>query len=335
MNATISDIAKAAGVSTTTISRYLNGNYQYMSLETRKRIEHIIKEYNYIPSNIARTLKSKRSKTIGIIVNTLRYQVAAQTLTGINEVCIENGYGTVIYSTDDDPRKEELAIQMCLNQRIDGIVIIPCRTEAQVYLEIVDRGIPVVLCTRQIRDWPYSAVYVKHDEMIRDMLHHLQDEGFEKVRFLLDVPNFHKQWMGDVFVQTAQELFQMAPEESIVFIGRDHPKVGAELDRFQLEFPRAQKAIMAVNTHTLFLLLKEIERKRIRVPEELGVCGYDSIGWSELVSPGISAMQQPMKQMGMEAGKELMHCLVQGSMRTTKLGLSGINYYRSSTRRKL
>lgn len=88
---TISDIAKAARVSKTTISRYLNGNYGYMSVETRARIEEIIEKYNYVPNGIARTLKSKKSGMIGVIVNTLRYQVGAQTVTGINDICTKNG----------------------------------------------------------------------------------------------------------------------------------------------------------------------------------------------------------------------------------------------------
>ena len=332
MKVTISDIAKSVGVSTTTVSRYLNGNYEYMSYETRKKIEQAIKEYNYVPSNVARTLKSKRSKTVGIIVNTLRYQVAAQTLMGINDVCIEHGYGTVIYSTDDDPEKEQRAIQMCLNQQIDGVVIIPSQTEAKPYLDIAKTGIPVVLCTRSLEDWPYSSVYVKHDEMIRNMLRHLKEEGFEKVHFLLDVPTFHKRWMGAVFAQEAKTLFDMEQEDSIVFVGREDPKIQAVLDAFRSKYPNEKKAVMAVNTHTLFLLLKEIERQEIQVPTELGVCGYDSIGWSELVHPGISAMQQPMRQMGMTAGKELMRCIQEKSNGNTKHGLSGINYYRASTK---
>ena len=89
--ATITDVAREVGVSKTTISRYLNGGFEYMSDKTRQRIEAVIKELNYVPNSVARTLKSKRSMLIGVVVNTLRYQVAAQTVTGINDVCTQNG----------------------------------------------------------------------------------------------------------------------------------------------------------------------------------------------------------------------------------------------------
>ena len=84
---TISDIAKEVGVSKTTISRYLNGNYGYMSDKTRQRIEQVIREKDYVPNSVARTLRSKKSKLIGVVVNFLHYQVGAQTVTEINNVC--------------------------------------------------------------------------------------------------------------------------------------------------------------------------------------------------------------------------------------------------------
>ena len=114
--ATIADVAKKVGVSKTTISRYLNGNYEFMSQETRQRIEQVIKELDYAPNSAARTLKSQKSKLVGVVVNSLRYQIGAQTVTQINSVCAQNGYGTVVCCSNDDPVKEEQAIQLCLNQ---------------------------------------------------------------------------------------------------------------------------------------------------------------------------------------------------------------------------
>ncbi len=332
MRARISDIAAAAGVSTTTVSRYLNGSYNYMSAETRKRIEHIIEDCNYTPSYAARALKTRRSRTVGIILQTFRYQVAAQTLTGISEVCIQNGYRTVICNTEDDPEREREALQTCLNQEVEGIILVPTLNDSAYYRQIAEsRDIPIVLCTRRIPDWPGSAVYVRHDEMIREMLKHLYDQGFEKVQFFTDVPNFHKKWMADVFADTAQKYFNMSPSESVVFLGREALQFGASLDSFWGQYPDERKAVMAVNTHMLFLLLKELSSRHVKIPEELGVCGYDAVGWSELVPPGISAMRQPMKLLGRTAAEELFRCLQNSSKGEKKISLSGLNFYRAST----
>ena len=332
--ATISDVAKGVGVSKTTISRYLNGNYEYMSAETRQRIEEVIAELNYVPNSVARTLKSKKSNLIGVIVNTLRYQVGAQTVTGINDVCARAGYSTLVCCSDDDPEKEARMIQLCLNQQVDGLVIIPCNDSPDPYLDLCQRGIPVVLCTRRVKGWPYSCVYVRHDELIIQMLLHLKQQGFERVRFLQDVNNFHKKWMGDVFSQWAERLFGMKREESVALVGREDPMVPEALERFLQEYPNQKKAVFAVNTHTLFLTIKEIERRKLSMPNDLGVCGYDAVGWSELVYPGVSSIRQPMDQMGVNAGELIIQCIRDGTMPHEYRALDGTLAFRNSTQLK-
>lgn len=328
---TISDIAKEVGVSKTTISRYLNGNYGYMSDKTRQRIEQVIREKDYVPNSVARTLRSKKSKLIGVVVNFLHYQVGAQTVTEINNVCNKYGYGTVVCCSNDDPDKELEALQLCQNQQVDGLIIIPSLETVDRYVELCQRGIPVEMCTRQLVDWPYGCVYVKHEEMIGRMLCHLKEQGFEKVRFLQDVDNFHKVRMGTAFAQKARELFAMEPEESVVLVGRRAPKVPQALDQLLLEWPGQRKAVMAVNTHTLFLTLKELEQRGCRIPEDLGVCGYDAQGWAELVPPGISTIRQPMDQMGILAAEELMASLQEKRMTQEHIALGGDLFFRAST----
>lgn len=329
---TISDIAKEAGVSKTTVSRYLNANYGYMSEETRERIRVIIENHGYIPSSVARTLKSKKSKLIGVIANTLRYQVGAQTITGINDVCSRYGYGTVVCCSNDNLEDEVQAIQLCLNQQVDGIVIIPSENSIQRYQALCEQGIPVVFCTRMITGWPYGGAYVEHEALICEMLSHLSEQGFEKVRLFYDVENFLKQRMANAFAEYAQTHFDMPKEESVVRVGREDAVVSAALNAFLLEYPGKKKAVFAINTNTLFLILKELEEKKVQIPDAMGVCGYDALGWAELVPPGISSIRQPMYQMGVEAGEEMIACLQENRMSQKQVALKGTIYLRDSTR---
>lgn len=332
--ATITDVASQVGVSKTTISRYLNGNFGYMSAETKQRIEHVIADLNYVPNSVARTLKSKKSNLIGVIANTLRYQVAAQTVTSIQAVCTRNGYGTIVCCSDDDLEKESQAIQLCLNQQVDGMVIIPCSETPERYLALCQQGIPVVLCTRRVEGWPYGYVYVRHDELITNLLLHLKEQGFEKVRFFQDVNNFHKKWMGDVFAQRAQPLFGMSPEESVILVGREDPIVSSALEDYLSDYPGKKKAVVAINTHTLFLTLQEAEQRKLRIPEDIAICGYDALGWSELVHPGITSIRQPMDRIGLVAGEKIIRSLQDGCMTQGCSALNGTLFLRASTRLK-
>ena len=164
------------------------------------------------------------------------------------------------------------------------------------------------------------------------MLHHLKEQGFKKVKFLIDVHDFHKDWMGEVFAQSAQALFGMSPEEAVVWVGREAPPVCEALEAFLHQYPGQRKAVMAVNTHTLFMTLRELERRKIRIPQELGVCGYDAIGWSELVFPGITAIRQPMDRMGMAAAEMMMNCLRENRLPQECVALEGSMFFRNSTR---
>ena len=112
--------------------------------------EKVIRENDYVPSSVARTLKSRKSGIIGVIVHTLRYQVGAQTVTGINEVCNRYGYGTMACCSENDPAKELQAIQLCLNQQVEGFVIVPAVESIEPYQAICEKGTPVVLCTRNL-----------------------------------------------------------------------------------------------------------------------------------------------------------------------------------------
>ena len=258
-------------------------------------------------------------------------QVGAQTVTQINEVCRREGYSTIVCCTDDDPEAETQAIQRCLNLQADGMVIIPCTEDKERYLSVTGRGIPVVLCTRTVPGWPFGSVYVKHDLLIRDMAAHLAGQGFEKVRFLVDVNRFHKRVMSDTFQAQAKELFGMDPEESVELMGRDPSAVTRAMDRFMEEYKDRKRAVFAVNTNTLFLVLKYLEERHIPIPDGMGVCGYDVIGWSELVSPGVTSIRQPMDRMGHVAGEKILSCLKDGNMGGGTIGLDGILNIRAST----
>lgn len=132
--------------------------------------EKVIRENDYVPSSVARTLKSRKSGIIAVIVHTLRYQAGAQIVTGISEVCNRYGYGTMVCCSENDLAKELQAIQLCLNQQVEGFVIVPVVESIEPYQAICEKGTPVVLRTRNLPGWPYGSVYVRH-ERNRDYCH--------------------------------------------------------------------------------------------------------------------------------------------------------------------
>ena len=108
---------------------------------------------------------------------------------------------------------------------------------------------------------------------------------------------------------TAAFMSGMNETETIAMVGRTETRVPEAIDALLHGEPERKKAVFAINTHTFFLVLRELEHRKVRIPDDLGVCGYDALGWSELVYPGISSIYQPMRQMGVQAGEKIIEAL--------------------------
>ncbi len=122
-NVTISQVAAAAHVSMTTVSRYLNGKYEFMSAETKQRIADIIEKLDYHPSNIARSLKSRVSRSVGCVIADIGSPFSSILLKGVDEVCSAEGYQVLFSDAANSPEKERNTIQELLNSRVDGLIV--------------------------------------------------------------------------------------------------------------------------------------------------------------------------------------------------------------------
>lgn len=332
--ATITDIAKAAGVSTTTVSRYLNKKYSFMSELTREKISDAIESHHYIPNNVARALKSKESHLIGVITQTLKNQVAAQTIASINDVCEHAGYGTIVCCSDNRPDKELRAIEFCKNQQVDGLIIIPAVDDRKRYENIIEQGKPVVLVTRPVRGWKFGCVYVNHNDLIKRMIEHLKDNGFEKVLFINDGTDFLKKKIEDSYFKYASIAFDMSRSETCFSYERGDTaltQIDTAINSFTVKYKLQRKAIFAVNTPTLFLTLKILLNRKISFPDEIGVCGYDAIGWSQLIGGGISSIRHPMDKMGQLGAEELLKTIKDQDYKPQKIILGGTIKFMEST----
>ena len=177
---TIKDIAHKAGVSATTISRYLNGRYGYMSEETRSKIENIIKETGYRPNNVARSLRSNASQIIGIIISDIRNQFFTAILDSINREAIKTDYSLSITVSNNSPTVETALIHKLIDNGIDGLLINTVG-ENEDLIEEISHSIPVVLLDRNIKNSLLPVITSNNEELMKDVLIHLQSQGYDNV----------------------------------------------------------------------------------------------------------------------------------------------------------
>ena len=179
---TITDIAKASGVSKTTISRYLNGRFDLMSPETRRRIESVIDVSGYQPSTIARSLKNKHSLLLGIVVSDQSSPFSTAVLLGVGDALRNTEYVPVFVNCDDDPAKERYQISFLLSRGVDGLIVNTTSYENPFLVNLEARGVPVVLCDRYIKGHTFDIVTTDHDLS----LIHISEEAEHAERYKQD-----------------------------------------------------------------------------------------------------------------------------------------------------
>lgn len=292
-NLTISDIAKSAGVSKTTVSRYLNGKYGYMSLNTRERIESIIKAANYQPNNMARSLKSQKSRLIGLVVADIESPFTSSIIKSVGDTLRNAGYNMIIVNSDNSYEKEREYIGSLLSQRVDGLIVNTTTDNNPFLIDLVNKGMPVVLADRFVKDYNFDIAYVECEQSMDAAMRHLREQGYGET-FLITEPydDISPRYLRrEAFTGGLRQQGIINPGQYVSAVDlADNDSVCAVLKKILTACgdDNSPPAVVAANGTTLFHTLNAVHRMGIRMPEELGVCGYDDWGW--LPGMGLASM---------------------------------------------
>lgn len=306
---TIDKVAKICNVSKTTISRYLNGKYEFMSEETRLRIENVVNELDYRPSNIARTLKLNKSKLIGVLIADISSPFSSILVKGIGDICKENGYMVIIANTDNDPCKEREYIESLIDNRVEGLIINTTGKINDFINEKGNQGMPIVLADRWSEELKFDTVSTNNYEMTMDTVKYLIKKGFERIAFFTeDVGGNSSRYMRrNAFLDAFNEQLGMDANDMVYIIDlNDKEMVDSSISDFINKNKEKNKALFNVNGVTMLNILQGVSRLNLKIPQDVGICGYDDWGWASLIPPGISTINQPSYQVGVESAK----CLI-------------------------
>ncbi|MFC0903461.1 LacI family DNA-binding transcriptional regulator [Clostridium sp. MT-14] len=310
----IDDVAKAAGVSKSTISRYLNGKFEYMSEKTKKKIEDVIKKLDFRPNNIARSLKLKKSKLIGVIVADLINPFSSILIKGIGDACKSKGYNIIIVNSDRNPRIEEEYIESLLDQRVEGLIINSTGENVKKLISIKKMGIPIVMLDRTVCEEEFSTVTSNNYELTSQTINYLIDSGFTNLIFFTEdakriTPRKERE---KAFVDVCSKRLDTSNFYVCVIDHEEEGNIEINIRKFQNSH-NGKKVIFAVNGVVLLNTLQAMKKLNIKIPDDIAICGYDNWGWAELINPGITTVSQPTCEMGFQAAKILIDKIENGS----------------------
>lgn len=180
-NVTIADVAAYVGVSKTTISRYLNKNFEFMSQETQEKVDEAIKVLKYRPNRIAQTLKAKNSNIIGVTIADIGNPFSSLLIKGINDVCRANNYQLLVTNADNLAERERENIESLLDSQVDGLLVNTTGNNYKYLQEFKDSDNfkPIVLLDRFINPLIYDSVTMNNAEVTRNILDELLKNDYD------------------------------------------------------------------------------------------------------------------------------------------------------------
>lgn len=306
---TINDVARLAGVSKTTISRYLNGKYEFMSKGTRQNIQNIIEKLHYRPNNIAKTLKSNKSGMIGVIIADITSQFSSILLKGIGDICMANGYQVIISNVDDDPEKERQYIGSLIDSRVEGIIVNTTGYNDEFLVKVNETRVPIVLADRTMKELKIDSVATDNYKMTFETIKFLVKRGYRNIAFFTEEPkgNRVRHIRRQGYLDAMKDLLNIDGNELIYTIDTNDKNTCKEaLKSFNNSCKNKLKAIFTLNGVTLLNVLQSIKQCNLKIPEDFYVCGYEDWGWASLAYSKIPVISQNSYEVGAEAAKMLI-----------------------------
>jgi LacI family transcriptional regulator len=305
---TIRDVAKESGFSPTTVSIVLNNAplAQYIPASTKNRIHKAAKKLGYRPNLFARSLRSQRSHTVGLMVFDMTDPYCTLILRGIENTLYQSSYMPILTDAHNERGRFERYLEMLLDRRVEGLIVLAnwLFLEIDLLADLEKNSIPTVMIGRELQTDSVSSVIVDNEFGAYTAMEHLYTLGHRKIAFIRGpkaLADSAARWRGIRSFAQAKgleldtRLVVDLPESRDPISGFD---AGYNLTRELLRRRRSFTALMAFDDVTAFGAIRALSKAGIRVPSQCAVMGFDDVAPSSLCTPALTTVRQPMEAMG-------------------------------------
>jgi LacI family transcriptional regulator len=303
---TLKDIAKEAGVSTTTVSRALN-NKDDIKPPTKEKILKIVKQMGYTPNAVARGLKIKRTETIGVVIADISDPFFAPIVKGIEKAARQEGYHLILCDTDENYETEREALKTLIEKRVDGLLITPTQTGYHDIVELKKKKIPFVLLGRHFDFELLETDYVCTDDVkgALSATTYLIERGHRRILFI-NGPNYicsAKERLAGykrALLEAGVEI-----DESLIREGGIKMEDGYRIMKEELEKASRFTAVFAYSDFVALGVIRALKEARLEIPRDLAVVGYDDIDVTSFLEVPLTTVRIPKYELGVEGFKLL------------------------------
>jgi LacI family transcriptional regulator len=302
---TIRDVAKRAGVATSTVSRVLN-NSGYVSAATRARVEAAIDELGYVPNRVARSLRLKRTNTLAMLVADISNPFWTTVVRGAEDAANEAGFTVVLCNTDESKAKQDAYLDVLLQRRVDGILFAPVCSVPEPVERVQRQKVPIVVLDRRV---PGAQVDVVRGDS--------EGGAYKLVRYLLELGHARIAALsGPKSVSTSVERIEgyrralreagLGEDADRVYFGTFTEDAGYDLTFEALEADPRPTALFACNNFMAAGVLRALRQAGLRLPQDVSLVAFDDLPSWMLIEPFLTVADQPAYEMGRQAAELLI-----------------------------
>ena len=317
MKMTIKEIAELAGVSTATVSKILNGKDKDISEATRKNVLDIVEREGYIPNGIAKSLRIKNTKTIGIIMPDVMNLFFSELARGVEDAAEKKGYSVILCNSDNKESKEEKYIQILQEKMVDGIIL--TASENSVKRSLRRRKIPMVLLDRDIStDEKVGRITVDNEEGTYNATKLLIEKGCKNIGFISSNKTTKSSGQRLRGYENAILESKINLDKDKIFLQNYTIETGYKGTVSLLEKTNID-GICCGNDLIAIGAIKALKERGIKVPQDVKVIGFDDISISKYMDPPLTTIRQPIYEMGEEAVGMLIDVINNKEMEMSKV----------------
>lgn len=301
---TIKEVAKRAGVSTSTVSRTLSGNI-FVNKDTKKKVIKAVNELGYSPNVLAKGLKEGKTNTIGLIIPNIKNPIFPAIVKGVEETARKNGFIIILCNTDENIDNEKEIINTLEKRWVDGFIFATASSDLNHICKIKEDKFPLVLLVRSGED-KFDSVVTNNFEASYKAVRYLIQRGHKKIAII----------NGDINLSLYRERYE-GYKKALLDSGLEIPSEMSFCCSFEnkecyikttdlLKSNIIPDAIFATNDLRAIEAIRAIKDLGLKVPEDISVLGFDNIQISSFIDPTLTTVSQPFYKMGEVAVKKLI-----------------------------
>jgi LacI family transcriptional regulator len=302
---TIREVAKLAGVSPITVSRVIN-NSDYVGDTTKKRVQAAIRQLGYVPNTLARSLRSRRTCTLALVLTDITNPFWTTVARGAEDAASRAGFGMMLGNADESEEKQGRYITTLLEKQIDGVLFVPAGNTVSAIRMLHRQGVPVVVMDRRLSGCRADSVRCDSEGGAYKLVKLLLSLGHRRIAILSGPQNIST---AEDRVRGYQNVLQenglpILPE--LMQYGEFTVESGMEMARQALRLSPRPTAIFAGNNLIATGTLKVLQERRVRVPEDMALVGFDDLPANLTIDPFLTVARQPAYEMGKSAAELLL-----------------------------